>query len=254
MRIHLFLLAALAWFASCGHSDIHQAIKQMAETAIDTTGFATRSVNTNRFSSVEIDCFADVDFIQTDGAAMPHVCIAAPPAVIDHVTARTADDHLVISTERRYRMPERAVVRIEIYAPYVSAFTLNGGKCLRLGRLKALSPLTLETYGVGSITAERIEAPEVDVRLSGDGNVDLKGMATGRLRAEVSGAGHTYLSGMAADTLFIAPSYIHILSYILYIILLPNHTPTPSQHIIHNTKQTLSCTFPSVCAASRQRR
>lgn len=217
MRIHLFLIAALAWFASCGHSDIHQAIKQMAETAIDTTGFATRSVNTNRFSSVEIDCFADVDFIQTDGAAMPHVCIAAPPAVIDHVTARTADDHLVISTERRYRMPERAVVRIEIYAPYVSAFTLNGGKCLRLGRLKALSPLTLETYGVGSITAERIEAPEVDVRLSGDGNVDLKGMATGRLRAEVSGAGHIYLSGMAADTLFIAPADGQILADSLYI-------------------------------------
>ena len=91
MRIHLFLLAALAWFASCGHSDIHQAIKQMAETAIDTTGFATRSVNTNRFSSVEIDCFADVDFIQTDGAAMPHVCIAAPPAVIDTETRLPAD-------------------------------------------------------------------------------------------------------------------------------------------------------------------
>ena len=57
----------------------------------------------------------------------------------------------------------------------------------------------------------------MDVRLSGDGNVDLKGMATGRLRAEVSGAGHIYLSGMAADTLFIAPADGQILADSLYI-------------------------------------
>ena len=94
-------------------------------------------------------------------ATAPYVVLRAHRDVLPHVGVKTLEDMVIISTDRRYRMPERAVVVIDIYAPFISKFMLNGGKCIRLGDIRLKSPLTLEIDGVGAITANVLKAPEV---------------------------------------------------------------------------------------------
>ncbi len=190
------LLAALC-LCSCDKRDIHKVVKDMAEAPVDTTGFSTTWVHTNVFSAVEIDCFADVTFHQT-GEAGTYLRLRADKEVLEHISTRTNEDVLLVATDRRYRMPEKAIIVIDIYAPYANKFTLNGGKCLRLGKLTSSSPVALETYGnIGAITSDSISAPEISIPHEGDGSVDLRGIDAHRLTTGIKGDGHVYLSGRA---------------------------------------------------------
>lgn len=190
----------LLTMAACDNRNIHQVIKEIAEAPVDTTGLSAKTVQTNHFSGVEIDCFADVTFHQTVAGMAPYVSLKAIDEVLDHVSTKAKDDRLVISTDRRYRMPEKAVVIIDIYAPFVSSFMLNGGKCLRLGNLQLSSPLTLEVAGVGALTADSLVCPEITVRLEGAGSVDLKGVMTQRLDASLTGNGQMFFAGQSRTT------------------------------------------------------
>ncbi len=192
------LLLALSLLTACDHRDIRHVVKQVAEAPTDTTGFASLTIRTNTFSTVEIDCFADVTFHQTSDNTAPYVHLQAPPEVMGHVKARSADDALSIATDRRYRMPEDVAVVIHLYAPFVSKFVLNGGKCLRLGRLALASPLAIELDGVGAVTADSLTAQEVELQINGDGSADLRGINTHRLVASINGNGSLSLSGTAA--------------------------------------------------------
>ena len=174
-------------------------VKEIAEAPADTLGMVRQVVQTNDFSVVEVDCFADVTFHQTASATAPYVVLRAHRDVLPHVGVKTLEDMVIISTDRRYRMPERAVVVIDIYAPFISKFMLNGGKCIRLGDIRLKSPLTLEIDGVGAITANVLKAPEVDVSIDGAGSIDLKGIETERLAASINGAGQMFLAGHACE-------------------------------------------------------
>lgn len=199
IALYCLLAACAAAFSSCDNKNIQQVVKEIAEAPADTTGMARQVVQTNAFSDVEIDCFADVTFHQTDSGEEPYVELHALSDVLSHVNVKTTEDMLLISTDRRYRMPEKAVVVIDLYAPFISKFTLNGGKCIRLGRLRLNSPLTLEVDGIGAITAEKLEAPEVYASIDGSGSIDLRGIETLRLSASVNGAGQIFLAGHAAE-------------------------------------------------------
>ena len=193
------LALCAAAFTACDHRNIKQVVKEIAEAPADTLGMVRQVVQTNDFSVVEVDCFADVTFHQTASATAPYVVLRAHRDVLPHVGVKTLDDMVIISTDRRYRMPERAVVVIDIYAPFISKFMLNGGKCIRLGDIRLKSPLTLEIDGVGAITANVLKAPEVDVSIDGAGSIDLKGIETERLAASINGAGQMFLAGHACE-------------------------------------------------------
>lgn len=188
------LLLAVS-LASCDSRDIRRVVKEMAEAPVDTTGFVLQTVHTNNFSIVEVDCFADVTYHQTPAGTPPYVRIKALREVMEHLSTDVRDGQLGIQVSRRYRMPEKAVVVADIYAPFVSKFILDGGKCLRLGRVDISSPLSLELAGVGALTADTLSAPEVSVELGGTGSADLRSVSTGRLKAVLHGAGMLTVQG-----------------------------------------------------------
>jgi len=194
----LALFALLALFVACDKRDIRQVVKEMAEAPADTTAFIARTVHTNNFSTVEIDCFADVTFCQTLTAA-PYVRLQATKEVLPHVNVRTVEDGLFIAIDRRYRMPEDAVVVVYIYAPFASKFVLNGGKCLRLGQFHVASPLTIDVNGVASVTADSLAAHEVALTVAGDASADVRGLRANRLSFTRSGNGIAVLAGCVKE-------------------------------------------------------
>lgn len=192
-----FLLALSLSMTSCDNrKNIHQVVKDIAEAPVDTIGFVGRTVHTNPFSTVDIDCFADVTYHQTPVGSEHLVVLKALPKVLKNVEVSVEDGDLRVGVDRRYRMPEKAVAVVDIYAPYVSTFTLDGGKCFRLGKVAMTSPLELILHGnVGAFTADSLSAHELTMTLVGSGSFDLKHLNTGDLRVKVAGAGTVQLAG-----------------------------------------------------------
>lgn len=191
----LFLLAVTA----CDNRNIHQVVKEIAEAPVDTAGMEENMLQANVFSEIEIDCFADVTFHQHNSF---FIKIKARPEVLPHVSVKNTDCVLRLSTDRRYRMPEKAVIAIDISAPSLNKAMLNGIKCLRLGNIKQSSPLHLDINGVGAITANTVIVPEISCNLVGAGSIDLKGIDTQRLTAELTGSGNIYLQGRCDKQIF----------------------------------------------------
>lgn len=200
MKLFLAALASLALLTSCGErTDIRQVVKDIAEAPADTIGLLSKTVLTNSFSSVEVDGFADVTFHQSFEA--PRVRLHAAREVMPHVSVRAVDDDLVIATDRRYRMPDDAVIVVDIYAPFANKFILNGGKCLRLGKLHIASPLSVELNGVGAITADSLKAKELSLEIYGDGSADIKGINVDAINCAINGNGQIILQGQTATKL-----------------------------------------------------
>lgn len=198
---YMLLFAALVLTtASCDNRNIRQVVKELSEAPVDTAGMTAVTIKTNDFTSVEIDCFADVTYHQTDDGTAPSVTLKARKEVLQNMSNKVDDGELEILIDRRYRMPEKAVIVIDIYAPFVSKFSINGGKCLRLGKINISSPLDLSIDGVGSMTADTINAPEITASLNGAGSVDLKGITANRIAADLNGAGEITLSGSSGET------------------------------------------------------
>jgi hypothetical protein len=70
-QLLLFLLLTVH-VTSCDNRNIHQVVKEIAEAPVDTAGLTSMTIRTNDFSSVEIDCFADVTFHQQKDLGQAH--------------------------------------------------------------------------------------------------------------------------------------------------------------------------------------
>ena len=198
-----FLLLMSLSLSSCDKRNIHQVVKEMAEAPVDTVGFVSRSLHTNPFSTVDIDCFADVTYFQTPAGGDHLVVMKALPKVIGNLEVLVEDGDLVVGVDRRYRMPDKAVAVIEIYAPFVNRFVLDGGKCLRLGKMSLTSPLELSLHGnVGAFTADSLAVHELSLSLNGSGSFDMKNIETGNLRVKTDGNGYVKLAGKCRSAVF----------------------------------------------------
>ena len=192
----LVALCMIVPLTSCDNRNIHQVVKAMASAPVDTVGWPARTLRTNPFFSVDVDCFADVTFHQTAMSDDHYVEVKAPKNVLDNIGVVVEDGELRVSVDRRYRMPEKAVAVVNVYAPFVNRFILLGGKCLRLGKIDLTSPLEMLVDGkVATLMADSISAHEVSMMLEGSGSIDLKGVRTNTLRVKLKGDGSVCLAG-----------------------------------------------------------
>ena len=200
-RCTLGLLLLGCWciafsLVSCDNRNIHQVVKEMASAPVDTVGWPARTLRTNPFFAVDVDCFADVTYHQTTMADDHYVEVKAPTNVLENIGVVVEDGELRINVDRRYRMAEKDVVVVNIYAPFVNRFMLIGGKCLRLGQISMTSPLEMLVDGnVATMMADSISAHEISLMLDGSGSIDLKGMQTGDVRVKLKGNGSILLAG-----------------------------------------------------------
>lgn len=195
----LLCLLAVLTLTACNNKNIHELVKQVAEAPVDTTGFAKKEVLVSDYCSAMLDCFADVTYTQTVADEQPRVVLMGPEEVLENMKVKVRDGELLVETDRRYRMPEGVVAVVHLYSPFVNSFMLNGGKCLRLGKVEISSPLCLELNGVGALTADSILCPETTLTLNGSGSADLRGLSLERLSVVLNGIGHIYLQGQSGN-------------------------------------------------------
>ena len=77
---------------------------------------------------------------------------------------------------------------------------MNGGKCLRLGKIYRDIPLNVELNGSGAILCDQLHAPDVVAELNGAGHIDLQNIQVNSIKAQINGVGNIVLSGKAYNT------------------------------------------------------
>jgi len=143
--------------------------------------------NLSRFTGVisegEYDVFIIIDSVSK-------VVIEADENLIPYIRTVVKDDKLVIDNGTRncLRMKDDQPIRVFIHTPDIFYIALEGSGVIFCDYLIIVNYLKIELTGSGIIDLKDIDAYEIDVLLSGSGEIDLWGVV-GEGDLDISGSG-----------------------------------------------------------------
>jgi hypothetical protein len=145
---------------------------------------ATRTLEWSGADRLDVDLPADVRYIQQDGPAS--VTVTGPQRAVDKVIIR--GDSIRYDHHRHWGPKLSIVVR----APGVSSFDLSGANTLAIENYRQKS-LRLDISGMAEVTAAG-EVDDVEVDMSGKGEVDLGALKAKGANVDISGAAEAVIA------------------------------------------------------------
>lgn len=159
---------------------------------------SSRDIAWSGADSLDLELPADVTFTQGPGPAK--LTITGPSDVIDHVVL--SGSSLRFDTDEWWGQGRR--VSVALTAPNVHRFSINGDGSLSIANFDQ-DELDVDVSGHGDVTAKgKARAARLDI--SGDGDVDLGGLATDSANADISGSGRATIAPASAADLQISGS------------------------------------------------
>ena len=140
---------------------------------------ATRTLEWSGAERLDVDLPADVRYIQQAGAAS--VVVTGPRDAIGDVIVR--GDSIRYERHRAHGRPKLTIV---VRAPAISRFDLSGANTLAIENYRQKT-LRLDVSGMAEITAAG-EVDDVDIDMSGKGEVDLGALKAKGASVDISGA------------------------------------------------------------------
>jgi len=172
----------------------------------DRDDTATRDLAWSGSNSLQIDLPAEVIFTQAAPGAGASVRVTGPKALVDRVTVengrlglRDENGGAVLHISR-----DSDQLSIEVTAPDIRAFTVNGSGDLHLKSYDQ-PDLSLEVNGSGNVEAEG-KTKKVDLRVAGSGEVDLRSLDTGDAKIALAGSGEAHVAPHGATEVDVAGS------------------------------------------------
>ncbi len=172
----------------------------------DNGDTATRDIAWSDADFLQIDVPAEVIVTQAADGAGGSVKVTGPKALVDRVTMengrlglREGEGNVRFHVRR-----DSDQLSIEIIAPGVRAFTVNGSGDLHL-KAYDQPDLALEINGSGNVEAEG-KTKKVDLRVSGSGEVDLRALDTGDAKIALAGSGEAHVAPHGATEVDVAGS------------------------------------------------
>ena len=166
----------------------------------------TRDIAWSGSNALQIDAPAQVTFIQAAAGAGGSVKVTGPKALVDRVTVENGriglrDSDGLVSVHAN---PDGDQLSIEVVAPSVRSFTVNGSGDLHL-KAYDQPDLVLEVNGSGEVEAEG-KARKVELRVSGSGQADLRDLDTGDAKIALAGSGEAHVAPHGAAEVEVAGS------------------------------------------------
>lgn len=174
---------------------------------IDEGETSSRDIAWAGGDALQVDVPADVIFTQAAPGAGAAIKVTGPQRLVDRVVIENGGIGLKDNdgTGGSFKINGHGVhlsgdvsqLSIEITAPAVTSFTLNGNGNLYL-KAYDQPALSLTINGSGNVEAQG-KTRKVELRVSGSGEADLRGLETGDARIAVAGSGevHAAPSGVA---------------------------------------------------------
>lgn len=169
-------------------------------SSVCATAANTKVVASGKIVSKEIKGIAGFKEIQTNSsvdvvyhsAADTRIVVSASDNVIPYIEVVKKGSRLEVGLKKNINVRvknSRADLKVNVYGPEVSAFTVKGSGDIRIATDLKADRLALGVSGSGDIDAYNLSAGEVALGVTGSGDVKVSSVATDELACGVSGSG-----------------------------------------------------------------
>ncbi|WP_426030302.1 GIN domain-containing protein [Caulobacter sp. DWP3-1-3b2] len=200
------------WHIDVSDDDDHVSITPGGVNAGDREE-TTRQIAWAGAEALQIDLPADVTYTQAAPGAGASIKVSGPRFLVDRVEVENGrirlkgdDDSgdINVTGHGIHISRGRDALVIEVTAPAVRSFTLNGSGDLDV-RAYDQPTLDLEINGSGAISAHGKTA-KLDLQVSGSGEADLGGLDAGDTKVAVAGSGEAKIAPHGATEVEVAGS------------------------------------------------
>jgi hypothetical protein len=155
---------------------------------------ASRDLAWSGGDALDIDVPGDVQFTQGPGPGK--ITVTGPADVVSHVVVSGA--HLQLDENWDFSGP----LKIVMTAPNVRRFSISGADTLAINNFDQ-DEMDLNVSGDGNVTAKG-KAHTARIDISGDSQVDFGGLAVDSVDASISGSGHAVIAPVSSANLHIS--------------------------------------------------
>lgn len=162
------------------------------ETITASAKYVTETINTDIFERIHTQGAFDIEYTQGE----QNVRIYAPDNVIPHIIAEVSDGTLKLSTART-RIRKLGKVKIYVSSPKLNGVQISGSGDFEAENGMVADNLDIRVSGSGDINIEGLTAGDIEIHVSGAGDIDIDRLDCNSINAKISGAGDVELSGKA---------------------------------------------------------
>ena len=181
-------------------------------SSVCATAANTKVVASGKIVSEEIKGIAGFKEIQTNSsvdvvyhsAADTRIVVSASDNVIPYIEVVKKGSRLEVGLKKGVNVRvknSRADLKVNVYGPEVSAFTVKGSGDIRIATDLKADRLALGVSGSGDIDAYNLSAGEVALGVTGSGDIEVRNVSGKKIAIGVTGSGDVKVSSVATDEL-----------------------------------------------------
>ena len=179
-------------------------------SSVCATAANTKVVASGKIVSKEIKGIAGFKEIQTNSsvsviyhnAADTRIVVSASDNVIPYIEVVKKGSRLEVGLKKNINVRvknSRADLKVNVYGPEVSAFTVKGSGDIRIATDLKADRLALGVSGSGDIDAYNLSAGEVALGVTGSGDIDVRNVSGKKIALGVTGSGDIECKAVRGD-------------------------------------------------------
>ena len=179
-------------------------------SSVCATAANTKVVASGKIVSKEIKGIAGFKEIQTNSsvsviyhnAADTRIVVNASDNVIPYIEVVKTGSRLEVGLKKNINVRvknSRADLKVNVYGPEVSAFTVKGSGDIRIATDLKADRLALGVSGSGDIDAYNLSAGEVALGVTGSGDIEVRNVSGKKIALGVTGSGDIECKAVSGD-------------------------------------------------------
>ena len=189
---------------------ISMLLALLLTSSVCATAANTKVVASGKIVSKEIKGIAGFKEIQTNSsvdvvyhsAADTRIVVSASDNVIPYIEVVKKGSRLEVGLKKNINVRvknSRADLKVNVYGPEVSAFTVKGSGDIRIATDLKADRLALGVSGSGDIDAYNLSAGEVALGVTGSGDIEVRNVSGKKIALGVTGSGDIECKAVSGD-------------------------------------------------------
>lgn len=189
---------------------ISMLLALLLTSSVCATAANTKVVASGKIVSKEIKGIAGFKEIQTNSsvdvvyhsAADTRIVVSASDNVIPYIEVVKKGSRLEVGLKKGINVRvknSRADLKVNVYGPEVSAFSVKGSGGIRIATDLKADRLALGVSGSGDIDAYNLSAGEVALGVTGSGDIEVRNVSGKKIALGVTGSGDIECKAVSGD-------------------------------------------------------
>lgn len=160
--------------------------------------YITKQVSVGSFEGIKLPGSPNVIYTQKPGA--PSVEIYAPDNIVPLLETYVENGNLIIRYKKNTTIRNSGKVEVRVSAPVIKQLAISGSGDITLKNgLTTSGNLNIRISGSGNINGDNVRCNALSAKISGSGDIGLKGVEATRADMHISGSGNMNIAGKCID-------------------------------------------------------